>query len=145
MTQVLFVAHGRSDRRKCPGYRVLRRKAKEFYDTGVYVDIDPSCNPTHVMDVTKANQGFFDNEFDHIFIMYAPSDVLKSKQFWLNAAAWLKPGGIVHTIIPSMISDKKKDYLYGHAVAKKAGLKSLPKKRFMTNRFPAIILQKPAN
>ena len=143
MKEVLFVAHGRSHDRKCPGYKALHLNRNEFYANGTYVDIDPSCNPTYVLDVTENHIDFFEKEFDHIFVMYAPTEVLTSKQFWHNTASWLKPGGIVHTIVPKLMYKKKRDYMYANSIATRTGLRVLPKQNFLISRKPAIILQKP--
>lgn len=101
MTRVLFIAHGRQHPVLDYGYLPLHLNLEQFYRHGVFVDMRPSTCPDIVMDVTKpSNLNLFHNDFDLIFIMAAPSCVLKSKCFWKNVYHWLAPRGIVLSILP---------------------------------------------
>lgn len=140
--KVLFVCHGTAHKHENPGYRFLYRLPGYCYTTGTYVDCDPECKPTHVLDVTENNVDFFEDQFDYVFLMFAPSEVLKSRQFWWNVMGWLKPGGIVQTIVPRQITRRQKDWMFGTRIAAKTGMRLLEKKEYMVNRRSAIVLTK---
>lgn len=141
---VLLVGHGRQHLTVSPhtplDYKGL---AKEDLKNAVYVDIDPECKPDKVMDVTENHMDSFEMQFDHIYIMYLPSWVLKSKQLWYNVAAWLKPGGIVQTVLPLNLHRKHVDYLFGLRVMSYTGLEMLPKAPYMRKRTePGLVLRR---
>lgn len=142
--RVLLVCHGKHHDKADPGYKFLHKHPGYCYTTGTYVDWDTTCKPTHVMDVTENQVDFFEQEFDYIFIMYAPSNVLKSRQFWWNVMGWLAPGGIVQTVIPRKITRKVKDWMFGQKICRRTGgkLRLLDKETHMSKRGSAIVLQK---
>lgn len=78
--------------------------------------------------------------------MYTPANVLRSKKFWYNIASWLKPKGVVHTVLPRVIYRNTPDYIFGYRIYTKIGLELLNKNEYMlrTHRKEhAIVMQKP--
>jgi hypothetical protein len=142
MSDILFVAHGTKHPKNNPGYRML--KHTHFTSPrSIFVDMDPDCSPTHVMDVTENNRNFFGKiQFDHIFVIFAHYTVLESCAFWYNVSAWLKPCGIVHTIIPRIMYSHTRDIDYAKEIEKHTDLRILDKRRYMYKRGPALVLQK---
>lgn len=101
METTLFVSHGAVHMQHDYGYLPLRHNLATFFRTGVMVDINPRSEPDYVMDVTdKACSGAFRSQFDNIFVMATPSCVLKNKQFWKNVYGWLKPRGMILSMLP---------------------------------------------
>lgn len=141
MANILFVAHGKKHPRHNPGYKCLKQYLFSSYKS-TFVDINPKCQPTYVMDVTHGNSDFFDWQFDHIFVIFAHYSVLNSRVFWHNVSAWLKPGGMIHTVLPPVISNRKKDYLFGYKISKYTDLKIMPKSMYIYKKCPAIVMQK---
>jgi hypothetical protein len=143
MLDILFVAHGTKHHENNPGYRMLKRK---YFSSkrSIFIDIDPDCKPTHVMDVTEKNNSFFGKRhFDHIFVIFAHYTVLESSAFWYNVSAWLKPNGIVHTIIPRIMYAFTSDTDYAKNITKHTDLRTLDKNKYMYKRGPALVMQKP--
>lgn len=100
-TRVLFIAHGRRHKHHDYGYLPLVNNRQLFYKHGLFVDMNKRAAPHIVMDVTlPCNKNMFHNYFDLVFIMAAPSYILKSKCFWKNVYNWLAPRGIVMSILP---------------------------------------------
>lgn len=147
-TRVLFVTHGRRYAFSNPGYRILANNYSDFIEHGVFLDIDPRCDPTHVVDVTDNLVDFFEEQFDYIFCMYTPANVLRSKQFWYNISGWLKPGGIVHTILPRTVYKLTPDYMFGFKIYRQIGLEPLKKGKYIVRKYrndAAVIMQKQTN
>jgi len=141
----LFVAHGSNHSRNNPGFTALTRDMFG-HKSSVFVDINPNCNPTHVMDVTKNQIDFFEKRFDTIFLIFAHYSVMKSRIFWHNVSGWLKPGGVVHTVLPRVMYKRRHDYMYGHAISQYTDLCMVDKRcalRMQKKKFcPALIMRK---
>lgn len=144
--RVLFVTHGHKHAQSNPGYRILAANHSQFFANAVYVDINPKTHPTYILDVTKNHTDFFEEQFDYIFCMFTPAPVLRSKTFWYNIASWLKPGGIVHTVLPRVIYKHTPDFIFGYRLYTTIGLEPMNKKTFMLRNHrnaPAVVMQKP--
>ncbi len=139
---VLFVTHGKKHKWDNPGYTLLDDVKRSWLKRATYVDIDPWCKPSIVMDVTQNNMDSFEKQFDYIFCMYTPYYVLLSKQFWYNVNAWLKPGGIVHTVVPRKISKKYNDDLLAIVIQRMTGLRMADKEKYMSGHGPSMVLKK---
>lgn len=140
---VLFITHGRHHRRCNPGYKVLEMMPERIYRQCDFIDSDDDCYPTVIADVKECNIDIFDKQFDYIFCMYTPCDVLKSKQFWHNVSAWLKPGGIVQTILPRFIYRKYKERVFGSKISNWTRLSMVKKDGwFIHPSQPGIVLMK---
>lgn len=137
--RILLLTHGRNHKKDNPGYRFLARNAWCFKHA-VFIDIDASSYPTHVMDVTENNMDSLDRQFDYIFCMYTPCNVLRNKLFWYNVEAWLAPGGIVQTILPKYIRAKERQF--ARKICGKTGLHSVPKESYMTKNTRAVVFKK---
>lgn len=142
MTNVLFVAHGKLHARHNPGYKMLKNKFFRSHRS-TYIDIDPRCQPTHIIDATENHQSFFGHKkFDHIFVMYAHYSVLESMCFWHNIASWLKPGGMIYTIIPRFMYMYKNDYDWGLSISSKTRLLLMNKSKYVNKKCQAIVMFK---
>lgn len=97
----LFIAHGRKHARKAIFPPLV--SDPRLFDAGVYVDVNPACDPTFVADVRVPGiepWGTLARRFDFVFVMAVLSGVLLAPEFWLNVRRWLKPGGVVMSILP---------------------------------------------
>jgi hypothetical protein len=89
--KVLFICHGR----KHPRPKWLNLPAQAWQD-GVYVDIDPKCDPDFCHDIM--DMSFDAGSFDMIVAVYCPCSVPLGdgglrRGFWTRVEAWLRPGG----------------------------------------------------
>lgn len=101
--RVLFVAHGKKHNFYHYGYKPLQENMELFIQNGMTIDQNHECDPCVVMDVTKYDidiNPHFKRTFDYIFVMAAPTYVLKSKRFWRTIVSWLAPRGVVMSMLP---------------------------------------------
>lgn len=99
--KVLFIAHGRSHDVLDYGYLPLCNNLEQFYKHGIFIDLNAKNGPDFAFDVTDpSNKRRFFNHFDLVFVMAAPSYVLKSKHFWQNVFHWMAPRGMILSILP---------------------------------------------
>ena len=137
---IMFVCHGKKHEYSNPGYKYLNRNMMSS-DRAVFIDYSPKYDPTYAIDVTDNHMDMFEKQFDHIFIMFAPDWVLTSKQFWFNVYGWLKPGGIVQTVLPKNIYRNTRDYMVGFKIAQKTGMRLLNNRDYMTVRHGIVLMK----
>lgn len=95
----LFLCHGRLHPRSIHWWPALASK-KDVWENAIYIDLNERVWPDHHIDLTKDHRNLFKQEFDCIvavnciYWVYVKKDIPElQKNFWLNVAAWLKPGG----------------------------------------------------
>ena len=146
-TMTLFVSHGRRHGRHTFGYPLT----DYHFNTGLYVDLYGPCAPTHVFDVRLANYTWY-NQFDNIFVMATPASVLLSSGFWRNVKRWLRPGGVIWSILPRdalFIRKLRRRVLlktsdqFANEVATKTGFVVLPPPSESVDNYKYLVLQKP--